>query len=256
MALSKFYVSSQLQEILSPLMKYAAILLLLLAYPFSALATWSIIMADPISKKIGIAGASCTYNCYGIGKIVPGKGAIVVQAMSNKWAREKGVHMLLADASPQEIIDALTDSMYDPEQQQYGVVSLLYVTAPRTYTGSATHPFQGTLTAPGVAIQGNTLATEQVVQAILKAVVQGQQNQLPLEEILMLALEAGSAAGGDIRCGEQRATSAFLMVANPTDKPKRASLDLQFFGQKKGGMNAVTLLRSKYEKWKRKHGGL
>jgi uncharacterized Ntn-hydrolase superfamily protein len=237
-------------------MKYAGILFFLLSYPLCALATWSIIIADPISKKIGIAGASCTYNCYGIGKIVPGKGAIVVQAMSNKWAREKGVAMLLTDASPQEIIDALTDSLYEPEQQQYGVVSLLYITEPRTYTGSATQPFQGTLLSPGVAIQGNTLANEQVVHAILKAIEQGKQDQLPLEEILMLALEAGSAAGGDKRCGEQRATSAFLIVANPTDKLKKASLDLQFFGQKKGGMNAVTLLRGKYERWKSKHGGL
>jgi uncharacterized Ntn-hydrolase superfamily protein len=236
-------------------MKFVITLSLLLCCRLSALATWSVILADPVSKKIGIAGASCTYNCYGIGKIVPGKGAIVVQAMSNKFAREKGVKMIMADASPQEIMQALSDPLFDPEKQQYGVVSFLYLSSPMAFTGSATHPWQGTLTAEGVAIQGNTLANEQTIQAIMEAVLQGQQQQLPIEEILMLALEAGSAAGGDKRCGNQRATSAFIMVARPTDKLKKPYLNLQFFGQKKGGMNAVVLLRGKYEKWKRKHGG-
>ena len=57
----------------------------------SAKATWSIIIIDPKTKEIGIAGASCTYSVYGIGGIVPGKGAVVVQAMSNKSARNKGL---------------------------------------------------------------------------------------------------------------------------------------------------------------------
>jgi uncharacterized Ntn-hydrolase superfamily protein len=55
----------------------------------NALATWSIIIVDPGTGEIGIAGASCTKNCYGIGEIIPGKGAIIVQAMSNSRARRK-----------------------------------------------------------------------------------------------------------------------------------------------------------------------
>jgi uncharacterized Ntn-hydrolase superfamily protein len=87
-------------------MKYVGALLLLLGAPLSARATWSIVLIDPVSQKIGIAGASCSYNCYGIGKIIPGKGAVVVQAMSNQAAREKGLEMLHAGASPQAIMAA------------------------------------------------------------------------------------------------------------------------------------------------------
>jgi hypothetical protein len=42
------------------------------------------------------------FSVYGIGAIVPGKGAIVVQGMSNKNARNKGLQMTFADVSPQE----------------------------------------------------------------------------------------------------------------------------------------------------------
>ncbi|MEO8402983.1 MAG: hypothetical protein ABI480_00250 [Chitinophagaceae bacterium] len=41
---------------------------------------WSIIVVDPKTKQIGIAGASCTQGVYGIGAIYPGEGAVVVQA--------------------------------------------------------------------------------------------------------------------------------------------------------------------------------
>ena len=75
-------------------------LVIAVLYSTNTFATWSIIIIDPNTKEIGIVGASCTYNCYGIGEIVPGKGAIIVQAMSNKNAREKGLQMIVADASP------------------------------------------------------------------------------------------------------------------------------------------------------------
>ena len=65
---------------------------------FQATATWSIIVADPKTKQIGIAGASCTRSVYGIGAIVPGKGAIVVQAMSNGAARLQGFRMIMDGA--------------------------------------------------------------------------------------------------------------------------------------------------------------
>ncbi|MDJ1504726.1 DUF1028 domain-containing protein [Xanthocytophaga agilis] len=233
-------------------MRFSVLLACFLSISTTTLATWSIIIVDPVTKEIGIAGASCTYNCYGIGQIIPGKGAIIVQAMSNKDARRKGLNMIEAGASPEKIIAALHDPLFDPEKQQYAVVTLSHLATPATYTGAATHTSHGTLTAAGVSVQGNTLASEEELKAILDAVIQGQQDSLRIDEILMRALEAGSTAGGDKRCGEQRATSAFLMVAKPTDK-RKPYLVLQFFGQKRGGLNAVSLLRGKYERWKSKH---
>ena len=85
----------------------------------------------------------------------------------------------------------------------------------------------------------------------MQAVEQGQNNSLNISEILMNALEAGSTSGGDKRCGEQKASSAFIIVAKPGDK--KPYINLNIFGQGKGGQNAVEMLRKKFEKWKRKH---
>ncbi|WP_460674289.1 DUF1028 domain-containing protein [Larkinella ripae] len=232
-------------------MKRIATSLLLLFLALPAFATWSILIIDEKTGEIGIAGASCSPNCYGIGQIVPGKGGIIVQAMSNDEAREKGLALIRAGASPAEIIAALKKPEFEFEEQQYAVITLAHPDAARTYTGAETHPSRGALTARGVSVQGNILTNEQELQVVLDAVLKGRSEGLRIDAILMRALEAGSAAGGDKRCGEQRATSAFLMVAKPDDQPNRLSLDLRIFGQHKGGPNAVSLLREKYDRRKK-----
>lgn len=215
-------------------------------------ATWSIIIIDPKTNTIGIAGASCTYSCYGIGKIIPNVGVIIVQAMSNSHAREKGVKMILAEATPEQIIQAMRDSIFDPERQQYAVITIKHIDQAQVYTGNLTNTFNGGLTDYGVSVQGNTLTNDTVLKAIMAAVKKEKMNLSNISEILIAALEAGSVAGGDRRCGEQRASSAFIIVARPNDK--KPYLDLLIFGQGKGKQNAVDLLRIKYERWKRKHG--
>lgn len=231
--------------------KYLTILAFTLFLSCEAFATWSIIIIDPKTKEIGIAAASCTYNCYGIGRIIPGLGAIIVQAMSNNEAREKGIEMILAEASPEQIIKALQDSIFEPERQQYAVIIVKYIDQAKIYTGSSTKPFNGGLADYGVSVQGNTLTNETELQAVMDAVQKGKKDLLHITDILMTALEAGSNAGGDKRCGEQKSTSAFIMVASPDDK--KPYLDLSIFGQAQGKQNAVDLLRIKFNKWKKKH---
>jgi uncharacterized Ntn-hydrolase superfamily protein len=223
-----------------------------LLFCFSAAsATWSIIMIDPKTKEIGIVGASCSYNCYGIGKIVPGMGAVIVQAMSNSQAREKGVQMILAESAPAQIIQAMRDPAFDPESQQYAVVTIKYIDRAATYTGNLANSHKGALTASGVSVQGNTLTNENELKIIMESVQKSKRDLLGIAEILMNALEAGSGSGGDKRCGAQKATSAFIIVANATDK--KPYLNLSIFGQAKGGQNAVDMLRKKFDKWKRQH---
>jgi len=226
-------------------------LTILLFFCTSTFATWSIIMIDPKTNEIGIVGASCTYNCYGIGKIIPNMGAVIVQAMSNSQAREKGVQLILAESTPEQIIQAMRDPAFDPERQQYAVVTIKYINSPGTYTGDSTKKYNGALTTRGVSVQGNTLTNENELQIILDAVLKGQNDLLHIADILMNALETGSKSGGDRRCGGQTATSAFIIVARPDDK--KPYLNLSIFGQERGGQNAVDMLRKKFEKWKRKH---
>ena len=193
-------------------------LLLLTTLLFSSLpcrATWSIIVADEKTKMIGIAGASCTANVHGIGLIMPGKGAVVVQAMSNGVARLRGFQMIMDNIPAISIIQKLREPEFNPEYQQYAVLCLYDNNQPQTYTGSNNYGYAGVLTAPGISVQGNTLTGPEVIKAAFDAALKAKKDSLPLEEILMKALEAGANAGGDKRCGERRASSAFLTVSKP-----------------------------------------
>ena len=66
-------------------------------------------------------------------------------------------------------------------------------------------------------MQGNTLTHPEELQAIFDAAVKAQKDSLPIQDILMLALEAGAKSGGDKRCGERKASSAFVTVSKPDD---------------------------------------
>ena len=232
----------------------------MLAFLLAALnsfATWSIIIVDSVTGEIGIAGASCTYSVYGIGGIVPGKGAIVAQAMSNMNAKRKGMEMLKSGSSPEEILFVIIDPTFDPASnlQQYGIVSLNHMDKPVTFTGGSTHPSKGSYTANGISVQGNTLANENVLKAVYDTVVNARKKGLNIRETLMKALLAGAEAGGDIRCGQQKASSAFISVIKPGDNPKKPYLNLVVSGMGKGGSNAVNVLEGLYRKWETKHRG-
>lgn len=235
------------------ILRISGIILLLKNSFFESNATWSVIVIDPKTKEIGIAGASCTPSVYGIGAIIPGKGAVVVQAMSNYAARVKGLKMLMADASPEEILKAMMDPEFDPEEQQYAVISLKYINKPITYTGTETNDGKGALTANGISVQGNTLTNANDLQAILNTAIKAQKDSLAIQDVLLLALEAGSKLGGDKRCGAIKATSAFIIVAKPNDDAKKPYLKLVVNAADED-VNAVESLRKKFDAWKHDHG--
>jgi uncharacterized Ntn-hydrolase superfamily protein len=206
---------------------------------------------DPRTREVGIAGASCTPNVMGIAGVVPGRGVIAAQAMSNRAARQRGMEMLRAGASPAEIVRTVTDSAFDPVffYQQYGVAALGH--APAAYTGAETDAWTGHATDADVSVQGNVLAGPQVVRDAMTAFrAAAADSAMTLADRLLLALEAGGAAGGDARCQGQTALSAFLIVAGPDDRRDAQHLRLYVNGQS-GGANPVVLLRQRYDEWRR-----
>ena len=223
---------------------------LLITIVGNAKATWSIIVIDPKTKEIGIAGASCTFSVYGIGGIIPGKGAVVVQAMSNKAARDKGLQMIIADASPEEILKAIRNPEFDHEQQQYAVVCLNNLDKPQTYTGLETTTAGGAETAKGLSVQGNTLSNKEMLHKILEAVLKAQKESLSVQDVLMLGMEAGIAYGGDKRCGDRKALSAFLTVARPNDDPQKPYINI-IINQTGDDTNPIKTLRIKFDEWKK-----
>jgi uncharacterized Ntn-hydrolase superfamily protein len=207
-------------------------------------------VVDPKTKEIGIAGASCTSSVYGIGAIVPGKGAIVVQAMSNGLARLQGFRMIMDGIRPDSILKVIRHPDYMPELQQYAILCLYDLKHPATYTGTEAISHKGALTGNGISVQGNTLTSPDELQAIYDAAVKAQKDSLPIQDILMIALEAGAKAGGDKRCGERKASSAFVTVSKPDDVEKHW-LNLVIYGND-DHTNAVEALRKKFNDWKAK----
>lgn len=229
-------------------LRLTVIALLAMWIPWPASSTWSIVAVDPRTGEVGSAGASCTDFVASIVGLAPGYGVIVAQARSNKDARSHGMQMLRAGASPQAVIAAVANETFDPhyQRQQYGVAALGFEDAPAAFTGADTRPWQGHATGKGVAVQGNILTGPGVVQAALSVFEKNQSR--PLAEQLLAALEAGSKAGGDRRCGKQSALSAYLMVAKSGDAGEKPYLKLIVPGQKPGGPNPVRMLRKQFER--------
>jgi uncharacterized Ntn-hydrolase superfamily protein len=219
------------------------------ALPREARATWSIIAVDRATGQIGIAAASCTNNVQGIGSIVPGKGVVVVQAMSNNDARARATELLKAGAAPEDIVRGIRDPRFDPENQQYGVVVLPDGHSPATYSGTAISGWSGARTADGVSVQGNILVSERVVTAVLDAFQ--REPARPLAERLVDALAAGAAAGGDRRCGSQQATSAYVTVYNRDDADGAPYVHVAVYGIEREGQPAVATLVAAFDRWRR-----
>jgi len=206
---------------------------------------------------VGIAGASCIDGAVVIAGVVPGRGAIAAQAFTNRAARDTGMERLARGASPQAIVDEIASIGFDwlgflplHRLRQYGVVSLDFPDAPASYTGEWSLDWHGDARGRGVSVQGNTLYGPEVVGDAL-ASYRANAERCPLADRLLLALEAGSARGGDRRCSkEQSALSAFLIVARPDDVGSAPWLHLVAPDQAKGEANPVLLLREAFENWR------
>ena len=99
----------------------------------------------------------------------------------------------------------------DADLRQVGVVDRDGGSA--AFTGADTDAWAGHRTGPNYSVQGNMLVGEDTAAAMEAAFVAGED--MPLGERLLLALEAGQAAGGDRR-GRQ---SAAVIVRGPEAFP-------------------------------------
>lgn len=194
----------------------AAAAILVAAVP--AHATWSVIGTDPATGEVGVAVASCVPGeVVVVPVLVPGTGAAASQANLNGSSGDPLVADLQAGQTAQQVIANVTAPSFDASvaQRQYGVVTMTGTAA--GYSGTdIPNVFGASQNADQTAsVQGNTLASEAVLTQTLAAydAAAGQ----PLPDRLLAALSAGSAAGGDSRCGARTASSAALLVAKPGD---------------------------------------
>jgi uncharacterized Ntn-hydrolase superfamily protein len=223
--------------------------------PSSAAATWSLIVLDRKTGYVGVAGASCTSDVHGIMALFPGRGALVAQAMTNSAAMREGIRLLRAGATPDSALRAISGLPLDSalHDRQYAIAT--FTGGQVQFTGDALREHRGERSAPDILVQGNLLAAPAVLDRALAAVQQARAAGKSMEEVLMAGLQAGSDAGGDSRCGSQRATAAFLAVAKPDDNPNWPFLTLRVVDAARGSdVNAVELLQSRLTLWQRNGG--
>ncbi len=230
------------------------VIALILSTVAPASATWSIIVLDRATGRIGVAAASCTADVHGIMALAPGTGALVAQALGHPPAMREAIRLLRAGVAPDSILRAITAPAVDSAKQdrQYGIAT--FDRGRAQFTGTALRAYRGERTEDDVLVQGSLLAGPGVLDRAMAAVREARAAGNGLEDVLMAGLKAGADAGGDARCGDQRATTAFLTVANPGDNPNWPYLTLRIVDAARGHVNAVDLLRTRLALWKANGG--
>lgn len=171
-------------------------------------ATFSVVGFDPATGDLGVAVQS---KFFGVGSVVPWAkakvGAIATQSYANVAYGPDGLALLASGRSAKETLKQLTDVDDRRDSRQAGIVDAKGVSA--SFTGAKCNAWAGHREGTNFCVQGNILASEDVVKAMAAAfetarLVEGSE----LADWLMASLEAGQAAGGDSR-GKQ---SAALLV--------------------------------------------
>lgn len=174
------------------------------------LGTFSIVAADPATGQLGVAVQS---KFPAVGAIVPagraGVGALATQSLANVAWKEDALRLLAEGVAPDEVVKRLVAADPQSEDRQLGIVDAKGRAA--TFTGRRCFDHASGIAGDGFAVQGNILAGRPVVEAMAKAYQAARDAKRPLAERLLLALEAGQAAGGDRR-GQQ---SAAMLVVKP-----------------------------------------
>jgi len=187
--------------------------LLLLAYPLPAHATYSIVARDPKTGELGVAVQS---HWFAVGALVtwaePGVGAVATQANIDPGYGPRALALLRAGKSAREALAELLAKDTEREVRQVALVDARGNVA--AHTGKDTIPFAGHQTGTGFSVQANIMANEKVWPAMARAY---RETKGPLAERLLAALDAAQAAGGDVR-GKQ---SAAILIVGP-DKVEEA----------------------------------
>jgi len=178
---------------------------LLFLAPFfpCGIATWSVLVANPLTLEVAIASVTCVTS-LDLRELLPvvviGKGTGACQSSADPDGIRRPVIYdgLIDDVSPQGILNELA-RIAGHENRQYGIVNTRREAV--TFTGSRCSQWAGGMVGNTTdlvyAIQGNILTGSCVVNAI-EELIQTSKPDIP--ELLMVTLQAARAEGGDGRC--------------------------------------------------------
>jgi uncharacterized Ntn-hydrolase superfamily protein len=171
--------------------------------------TFSIIAYDPTTGELGVAVQS---RAFGSGAAVPyavaGVGAVATQASTDRFYGPQAISLLQQGVPPAEIVKRITDLDPARDGRQVAVIDFKGNSAAYTGTTTLTHHYAGSITGKSYSVQGNTLASEEVVKAMAAAYESAKGS---MAERFMDVLDAGQSKGGDRR-GMQ---SAGILIVKP-----------------------------------------
>jgi uncharacterized Ntn-hydrolase superfamily protein len=174
--------------------------------------TFSIVARCPRSGQLGVAvstavpavGAMCPFVRAGV-------GAVSTQSWVNPYLALQSLDLMAAGTpAPRALDEAL---MRDDARQLRQIGAVDASGRASAWSGEGCTGWFGHLVGDGFAVQGNMLVGEATVREMARAFRASEGRDLA--ERLLLAMEAGQAAGGDKR-GRQ---SASLRVHSTEDYP-------------------------------------
>jgi len=252
--------------------------LAVLATPTALSATWSVLVVDASTGRVIIASATCVAQARirdlpaaGLmaiqAVVVPGIGVAAAQAATDPTLANQRLIAaeLRAGTDPRVILELLRG---DPDiaERQFGIVDVLGRSI--GFTGSANGPAalarQGRVEGTDIyyAVQGNILASDEVVLDAVRALETGEGDVL---DRVMLAMEAADAAGGDRRCtcdteprpaapcDGKNAHVAYLLAVDRDDSTDRPFLYLDVTDENirpVENANPVITLRMRFDQWR------
>lgn len=173
--------------------------------PVIELNTFSIAAREGETGAFGVAVATARPT---VGSLVPWvslNGAVATQARVNTELGRQGL-LLLGEGVPVDV--ALSSLLWKDRDREIRQVHGLDGERAFCHTGAECVPWCGHEEGPDFTVAGNMLAGPDVIAAMARTF---SKSDGELSSRLLLALEAGQAAGGDKR-GKQ---SAALLVASP-----------------------------------------
>lgn len=170
--------------------------------PWPPVATYSIIAYDSATGEWGGAVQSRVFSVgNGVLWAEAGVGVVATQAIVDVSYGPQALALLRQGLSAQEVVKRVWENDPDPQPErwtkygrQFAVVDAMGNVA--AYTGPKASSWAGDKQGKHVTAQGNILAGEGVVSAMVEA-YEKTTGHISLR--LMAALEAGQAAGGDTR---------------------------------------------------------
>lgn len=178
--------------------------------------TWSIVARDA-DGALGVAVAS---RFFAVGALCPyvrsGVGAVSTQALVNPTFGPRALDMLARGFTSDEVVRTLVQADAGASHRQLHLVDARG--QPAAYTGDECMPWCGHASYEAFSLAGNMLAGPRVLADT--AAAYREHADLPFALRLIVAMQAGEAAGGDHR-GKQ---AAALCVCTTEDYP---ALDLR-----------------------------